>query len=100
MNFLFEHPILCIPPMLNVVAILLYRGIFRYYAILLLIPIGSAAAFDFYSLSQNGNLTGIATILVSGPSVLVLFILGVINLFSRVTRSRHQSNISDEDLSA
>jgi FtsH-binding integral membrane protein len=74
------------PVFLNLLAVLLYRGLFRLLAVAFLLPIGFAAACDVYSASKNGNLTGIITICISGPSLIVLILIGVVNVFVRSPR--------------
>jgi hypothetical protein len=88
MNLAPLYLIITTPLILNILAVFLYRGLFRVLAAGLLIPIGFAAACDIYSASKQGNLTGIITICVSGPSLVALFILGIVNVFVRVPLSR------------
>ncbi len=61
--------VVAIPLVLNILAIVTYRGTFRRAALLILPLIAFATAADLYSASQRGNLTGLLTILVSGPSL-------------------------------
>jgi hypothetical protein len=66
------------PLILNVLAILLYRGLFRVLAACFLVPIGCSVACDVYSASKEGNLTGIITILIP------VLIIGIVGIFIRV----------------
>src|SRR5579872_1954163 len=86
MNFLMV--VIAIPLLLNILAVVTYRGIFRVAALLVLPFIAFASAIDFYSALQQGNLTGLLTIVVSGPSLIALLLLGLGSIVLRARRDR------------
>ena len=83
MQWSFVMIILAIPTLLNVLAIVFYRGTFRKAAVLVLPLTVLAGAADIYSASQRGNLTGIISFLVAGPALILLGLLGIGSVVSR-----------------
>ena len=83
----YIYLVIAFPLLVNIFAVVLYRGLFRVLAIGFLVPIGFATVVDGYSASQDGNLTGIFTICVSGPSLVGLLVVGLVNAFVRVPLS-------------
>jgi peptidoglycan/LPS O-acetylase OafA/YrhL len=75
MNFIFA-----IPLVLNILAIIGYRRWFWIVAVLVLPLTVLAAYVDGQSASQKGNLTGLVTLFIGGPAVVVLALSGLGNL--------------------
>jgi hypothetical protein len=95
MEWLLLMVVLAVPLLLNILAIVSYRGTFRIGAVLVLPIIAFASLGDIYSASQHGNLTGLLTMLVAAPALVVLLLLGLGNVVIRVKLRRpdHSSQI-------
>jgi hypothetical protein len=82
MGWWFEYVIIAVPLALDILAILIYRGAYRKGAILVSPVFLLVLGADGYSASQHGNLTGLITMIVGGPLLVVLLLLGIGNFAS------------------
>jgi hypothetical protein len=77
-----------IPLVLNMLAVVFYRGSCRRAALLLLPLMAGVSLPDLYSGALGGNLTGLLTILFAGPLLLVILLLGIASVFIKDTEPR------------
>jgi len=83
-----------IPLLLNMLAVVFYRGSFRRAAMLLLPLMAGVSLSDLYSGALGGNLTGLLTIIFAGPLVLVILLLGIGNVFTQDAEPRKAKSAS------
>ena len=83
-----------IPLLLNMLAVVFYRGPCRRAAMLLLPLMAGVSLSDLYSGALGGNLTGLLTILFAGPLLLVILLLGIGSVFTRVAEPRKAKSAS------
>ncbi len=93
--------VILIPLLMSILAVVFFRGFFRVGAVLTLPLTAFASLADAYSATQKGNLTGLFTILISGPCLLVLLLLGlgeVLTRWKNRSRSRQLEFASEKEI--
>lgn len=71
------------PLLIDIAAVWRWRGSYRYGAMIPLPFLLLAYAVDVYGFIQGGNLSGLFTILVTFPTLLLLLVLSVAQAFAR-----------------
>jgi hypothetical protein len=89
--------LLSIPLLLNMLAVVFYRGFFRRAAMLLLPLMAGVSLSDLYSGALGGNLTGLLTSLFAGPLLLVILLLGIGSVFMGFAGPRKAKSESQSD---
>jgi uncharacterized membrane protein len=84
--------ILSLPLVFNLLALARYHGPYRRAAVLVLPIIVAVWMFELYSQSLKGNLTGLISMVVALPLMVVLLLLGVGDLLSRARGSSIRSD--------
>jgi hypothetical protein len=78
LNVILVLAFFSVPLLLSIAAVVYWRGLSRWIAMLPLVVLAGAYAVDAYSVFRGGNLAGLLTILASVPSLaLLLLIWGV-----------------------
>ena len=99
-QWIFVFAILAIPLFLNIVMVVHWRGYSRLVALLPLLLLAPAYAWDLYSATQGGNLTGIATIvatpLAAALWVTILIVRAVVSTVNRFRRGATREGVSIE----
>lgn len=88
MEWFLVTMVLSIPLLLNIAAVLLWRGPSRGAAAIVLLVLGSAFAADAYSAYHHGNLTGLFTIIAALPSLILLLLIWAVSLAVGLGRQR------------
>lgn len=79
--------ILAIPLLVDVAAIWSWRGGYRYAAVVPLPFLLLAYAVDLNGFLQGGNLTGLLTLFAAVPTLLLLFVVAVVQGFAKPVES-------------
>lgn len=80
MEWFLVTMVLSIPSLLSIAAVVLWRGLSRGAALIVLMVLGAAFVADAYSAYHHGNLTGLFTIIAALPSLILLLLVRVVSL--------------------